>query len=111
MAETRYLAAPDVIALHEAGVSNAVATLGTALTREHVRLLSRFAKKVVYLFDGDAAGLRAADRASEFIDKSITPEAGQDRVELFVAVIEGGQDPADLVAEKGAAALDASHHH
>ena len=96
----------DVIALHEAGVGNAVATLGTALTREHVRLLSRFAKKVVYLFDGDAAGLRAADRASEFIDKSITPEAGRDRVELFVAVIEGGQDPADLVAEKGATALD-----
>ena len=53
----------DVIALHEAGVANAVATLGTALTREHVRLLSRFAKRVVYLFDGDAAGLRAADRA------------------------------------------------
>ena len=95
----------DVIALHEAGVSNAVATLGTALTREHVRLLSRFAKKVVYLFDGDAAGLRAADRASEFIDKSITPEAGNDRIELFVAVIEGGQDPADLVADKGASAL------
>jgi len=95
----------DVIALHEAGVANAVATLGTALTREHVRLLSRFAKRVVYLFDGDAAGLRAADRASEFIDKSITPEAGRDRVELFVAVIPGGQDPADFVAAQGAEAL------
>ena len=53
----------DVIALHEAGITNAVATLGTALTREHVRLLARFAKRVVYLFDGDEAGLRAADRA------------------------------------------------
>jgi DNA primase len=95
----------DVIALHEAGVANAVATLGTALTREHVRLLSRFARRVVYLFDGDAAGLRAADRASEFIDKSITPEAGRERVELFVAVIPGGQDPADYVETEGAAAL------
>ena len=95
----------DVIALHEAGVTNAVATLGTALTREHVRLLSRFAKRVVYLFDGDAAGLRAADRASEFIDRSITPEAGRERIDLSVAVIPGGLDPADLVDREGAEAI------
>ena len=91
----------DVIALHEAGLTNAVATLGTALTREHVRLLSRFAKRVVYLFDGDAAGLRAADRASEFIDSSATPEAGRDRVELEVAIIPDGLDPADYVGKHG----------
>ena len=97
----------DVIALHEAGITNAVATLGTALTREHVRLLSRFAKRVVYLFDGDEAGLRAADRASEFIDTSITPEAGRDRVELEVAVLPGGFDPADYVGEHGADGLRA----
>ncbi len=96
----------DVIALHEAGITNAVATLGTALTREHVRLLSRFAKRVVYLFDGDAAGMRAADRASEFIDKSVTPEAGRDRVELEVAVIPEGHDPADYVGEFGADGLN-----
>ena len=58
----------DVIALHEAGITNAVATLGTALTAQHVKLLSRFANTIVYLFDGDAAGQKAADRASEFID-------------------------------------------
>ena len=92
----------DVIALHEAGVTNAVATLGTSLTREHVKLLSRFARRVVYLFDGDAAGLRAADRASEFIDASLTPEAGRDRVELEVAVIPDAMDPADFVAKRGA---------
>ena len=97
----------DVIALHEAGVANAVATLGTALTREHVRLLSRFAKKVVYLFDGDAAGLRAADRASEFIDMSNTREAGTSRVELFAAVVPEGGDPADFVGAQGAEALNA----
>ena len=97
----------DVIALHEAGMANAVATLGTALTREHVRLLSRFAKRVVYLFDGDAAGLRAADRASEFIDSSITPEAGRDRVELLVAVLPDSLDPADFVVERGKDALEA----
>ena len=82
--------------------------MGTALTREHVRLLSRFAKRVVYLFDGDAAGLRAADRASEFIDTSITPEAGRDRVELHVAVLPESLDPADFVAERGVDALRAT---
>jgi DNA primase len=97
----------DVIVLHEAGVTNVVATLGTALTREHVRLLSRFAKRVVYLFDGDAAGLRAADRASEFVDASVTPEAGRDQVELEVAVIPDGMDPADFVSARGADALKA----
>ncbi len=97
----------DVIALHEAGITNVVATLGTALTREHVRLLSRFAKRVVYLFDGDAAGLRAADRAVEFVDKSVTPEAGNARVDLDVAVIPDGRDPADLVGAEGPEALQA----
>ena len=95
----------DVIALHEAGMTNVVATLGTALTREHVRLLSRFAKRVVFLFDGDAAGMRAADRASGFVDKTITPEAGAERISLEVTVLPGGQDPADYVGEHGAQAL------
>lgn len=97
----------DVIALHEAGAANAVATLGTALTREHVKLLGRFAKRVVYLFDGDEAGMRAADRAVEFVDRSVTPEAGSGRIELDVAVIPGGKDPADFVGESGADALQA----
>ena len=95
----------DVIALHEAGVLNAVATLGTALTREHMKLLGRFAKEVVYLFDGDEAGLRAADRAAEFIGFDMTPEAGSEQVDLKVAVIPGGRDPADLVADGGGEAL------
>jgi DNA primase len=63
---------------------------------------------VVYLFDGDAAGLRAADRASEFIDSSLTPEAGRDRVELLVAVLPEGLDPADFVSARGAEALKAT---
>ncbi len=96
----------DVIALHENGVQNAVATLGTALTRCHIRLLGRFARRVVYLFDGDAAGLKAADRAAEFLDASATPEAGASRVELFVAVIPAGSDPADYVAQHGPEALN-----
>ena len=98
----------DVIALHEAGITNVVATLGTALTKEHVRLLSRFAKRVVFLFDGDAAGMRAADRASGFADRTITPEAGSDRISLEVTVLPGGDDPADYVAANGAEALNAA---
>lgn len=97
----------DVIALHEAGIANVVATLGTALTGRHVKLLARFAKRVVYLFDGDEAGLRAADRAAEFLDGSSTPEAGSARIDLGVAVIPGGEDPADHVASAGADAVRA----
>ena len=97
----------DVIALHEVGLRNVVATLGTALTRQHIKLLGRFAKTVIYVFDGDEAGLRAADRASEFIDSDVTPEAGGGRVELRVAMIPDGMDPADYAANKGADALKA----
>ncbi len=97
----------DVIALAEQGIAFTVATLGTALTERHVKLLGRFAKRVVYLFDGDEAGLRAANRAAEFIDASVTPEAGNARVDLGVAVIPGGMDPADFVASKGPAEMRA----
>ncbi|MDO9557181.1 MAG: DNA primase [Coriobacteriia bacterium] len=92
----------DVIALHEAGIAYAVATLGTALTERHVRLLGRFSSRVVYLFDGDAAGIRAADRAAEFIDWHATPEAGSAKTDLLVAIIPEGADPADYVAANGA---------
>lgn len=95
----------DVIALHEAGITNSVATLGTALTRDHVKMIGRFTNKVTYLFDGDEAGMRAADRAVEFIDRTLGLEAGRSQTELFVAVIPGGEDPADYVGAKGAVAL------
>ncbi len=95
----------DVIALHEAGINNVVATLGTALTQQHVRLLGRFARRIVYVFDGDEAGMRAAERAVEFVDRSVTPEAGSARVELLVAVLPEGADPADAVATRGPAAI------
>lgn len=96
----------DVIALHEAGIANAVATLGTALTQRHIRILGRHARKrIVYLFDGDAAGQRAADRALGFIDDSITPEAGRTRIELAAVTLPDDLDPAEFVAARGAEAL------
>lgn len=95
----------DTIAMHEAGFVNTVATLGTALTLQHLKLLNRFTKKVIYLFDGDEAGKRAAVRASELINKDLAPEAGLFRVVLEVAELPAGMDPADFLAREGAAAL------
>ena len=96
----------DVIALHEAGITNVVATLGTALTKQHIRILSRHAKKrIVYLFDGDEAGQRAAERALAFIDDSVTPEAGRSRTDILAVTLPDNLDPADFVAAQGADAL------
>ena len=96
----------DVIALSEAGIENAVATLGTALTAQHIRALSRHAKhRIVYLFDGDEAGQRAADRALGFIDTSMTPEAGRTKIELAAVTLPDNLDPADFVEQRGADAL------
>lgn len=92
----------DVIAMHEAGITNAVATLGTALTAQHVKLLSRFASTIVYLFDGDAAGQKAAMRATEFIDWSSAVESGREPIELKVTVLPDNMDPAEYIAAKGA---------
>ncbi|MEG2934619.1 MAG: DNA primase [Gordonibacter sp.] len=98
----------DVIAMHEVGIGNAVATLGTALTMKHIRVLSRHAQhKIVYLFDGDEAGQRAADRALGFIDGSMTPEAGRSRVELCAVTLPDNLDPADFIEARGAEAMQA----
>lgn len=97
----------DVIALHESGVSNVVATLGTALTLQHIRILSRYAsQRIVYLFDGDAAGQRAADRALEFINQDMTPEAGKSQIELCAVTLPDDLDPADFIAKEGKDALE-----
>jgi DNA primase len=97
----------DTIAMHAAGFTNTVATLGTALTLQHIKLLNRFANKVIYLFDGDEAGQRAAMRASELITHDITPEAGKFQLELAVSVLPAGMDPADYLARQGAEAMQA----
>lgn len=95
----------DVIALHEAGIGNVVATLGTALTTEHTKLLGRFTQSVVYLFDGDEAGRRAALRAADLVDWKSVAAPGSLHVEMSVALMPGGKDPADWVAEHGAESM------
>lgn len=96
----------DVIALHASGLPHTVATLGTALTEQHVKLLARFAKRVVYLFDGDDAGMRAAKRAEEFLGMQARPEVMEGKLELTVALIPEGMDPAEYVSAHGAASLE-----
>ena len=78
----------DVIGFHAAGVPRAVATCGTALTEEHVRLLKRYASRVVLAFDADAAGQGAAERFYEWEQAHA--------VEVSVARLPAGKDPGDL---------------
>ncbi|MBI1336132.1 MAG: DNA primase [Phycisphaera sp.] len=79
----------DVIACHQAGVRNVVATLGTALTAKHAAVLKRFAEKVVLIFDADEAGQKAADRAVEvFFTESL---------DVGVSVLPDEMDPAELL--------------
>ena len=91
----------DVMALHQAGVANAVATCGTAVGVEHLRLLSRYAQRVVLAFDGDAAGVKAAERAWEAA-RELDGDGQGARLDLRVLVLPESSDPADLVAEVGA---------
>jgi DNA primase len=85
----------DVIGFHQAGVPRAVATCGTALTEEHVRLLKRYASRVVLSFDADAAGQGAAERFYEWEQKH--------QVEVSVARLPRGKDPGDLARSDPAA--------
>ncbi len=78
----------DVIGFHRAGVKRAVATCGTALTEEHVRILKRFASRVVLAFDADAAGQGAAEKFYEWEQRY--------EVEVKVARFPQGKDPGDL---------------
>lgn len=92
----------DVIALHQAGFTGAVAPLGTALTAEQLEELWRLSPEPVLCFDGDAAGARAAARAAETALPLITTERT-----LRFATLPSGEDPDTLVAKGGPAAFQA----
>jgi DNA primase len=81
----------DVIAMHHAGMPIAVASCGTALGRDHLDLLRRFSERVVFAFDADEAGAGAALRGFE---QSVPGD-----LDLRVAVLPQGKDPADVVAD------------
>jgi DNA primase len=91
----------DVVALAQSGFDNAVATLGTACTAEHVQKLVRFSDVVVFSFDGDAAGRRAAGRALE----ASLPHATDTRSFRFL-FLPPEHDPDSFVRKHGAAAFE-----
>lgn len=90
----------DVIALHAAGFTGAVAPLGTALTEEQLDLLWRMADEPVLCFDGDKAGLRAAGRALERALPKLTPGKS-----LRFATLPNGEDPDSLIRKEGSGAM------
>ena len=92
----------DVVALAQSGFGNAVATLGTACTAEHMQKLFRFTDSVVFSFDGDKAGRRAAGRALE----ACLPHATDTRTVRFL-YLPPEHDPDSYVRELGAAAFEA----
>ena len=89
----------DLIALHQAGFENAVASLGTALTPSQVKLLARYSERVVVSYDGDAAGINAAAKSLDlFLERGF---------DVRVAEVPAGKDPDDFLKEQGTAAYDA----
>ncbi|EEO4465105.1 DNA primase [Campylobacter jejuni] len=81
----------DAIAFHKAGFNNAVAVLGTALTEHHLPLIRRYEAKVILCFDNDEAGLKAATRSAFLLSTN--------KIDGKVAILQGGKDPAELVAK------------
>ena len=81
----------DVIMLHQAGFTNAVAVLGTALTKEHLPFIKKAEAKAVLAFDTDGAGLNAAYKSAKLLTES--------SIEGGVAVFDKGFDPADMIKE------------
>lgn len=88
----------DAISLFSAGVKNVVATLGTAFTPDHAKLLLRYARKIIFCYDSDEAGQRATIRALPIVQA-----AG---AEIFVVQVPDGKDPDDFIRKHGKAAFD-----
>ena len=88
----------DVISAHQHGVNNAVASLGTAFTPEHARLLRRYTERVLLAYDGDSAGAKAALRGLDIL-------RARD-LEVRVLVLPAGQDPDDFLRSEGRAGWD-----
>ncbi|MBO5495469.1 MAG: DNA primase, partial [Eubacterium sp.] len=83
----------DVIAMHEAGFTNAVAGCGTALTSEQVRLISRYTNEVILAYDADEAGQKAIDKAVRLFS--------QTDVKIRIPVLTGGKDPDEIIRNLG----------
>ena len=87
----------DTIALHQAGFDCAVASLGTSLTEDHVKLLGNYTKEVVISYDGDQAGINAAQRAISLLEKT--------GIKVRVLRVTGAKDPDEFIKKFGPAAF------
>lgn len=88
----------DVIAMHQAGFTNAVAGCGTALTNEQVRLISRYAKEVILVYDNDEAGQKALNKAISLFD--------QIDIGISIPTLSGGKDPDEIIKNLGRARFE-----
>jgi DNA primase len=89
----------DVISLHDGGVKNAVASSGTSLTEEQIRLIKRYTPNILILYDGDQAGVKAAIRGIDLILE-------QD-MNVKIAMLPEGEDPDSYIRTKGAEEFNA----
>ncbi|MBR4548899.1 MAG: DNA primase [Oscillospiraceae bacterium] len=87
----------DVVSMHQAGFDSAVASLGTSLTPEQARLLSRYTNEVILAYDNDGAGKKAAQRAIGILEKL--------DLKVRVLAMSGAKDPDEYIQAKGAAAF------
>lgn len=92
----------DVVALQQAGFTNAVATLGTALTSEQTRIISRYAQTVYLCYDSDEAGQRATKRAIDML--------GEVGLKVKVVKVEGAKDPDEYIKKYGKSSFDKLLH-
>ncbi len=94
----------DVMALHQSGIGNAVASLGTALTQEQIEIICRFTKNIILVFDSDMAGLKASlrsiERLREYNQK--LDLYNDSNIDMRVALLGEDYDPADYVFKRGA---------
>ncbi len=89
----------DCMMAHQQGVYNVVATLGTAMTKEHARMLGRYADRIILMFDSDQAGIKAGDRAIELFFGL--------QVEIELISLPDGQDPCDFLLANGKESFEA----
>lgn len=88
----------DVIAMHQAGFTNAVAGLGTAFTQEQISLLSRYCTELTLCFDSDEAGVKATNRALKMLERA--------PMKLRVMHLDGGKDPDEIIKTQGKERMD-----
>lgn len=106
----------DLLMLHQHGIENAVATLGTALTADHVRMLSRYVPRMILVYDSDEAGIRSALRCidtfwKEHVDFSRGDVFREEKADTHILVLPDGHDPDSYLRENGTGPFEKAASH